>query len=114
MQIQQPASMKLNAQEAGADVKESGLFADSGHLEDGGLMSQSPTPLLSGGRGIYKEGEGNRTQRSGEGGCVAKFSTCRQAQSIPIRQVIVQCASSWFSHPGSTGESQQISQSWNA
>ena len=44
------ASMKADTQEAGADVKESGLFADAGHLEDGGLRSQSPSPSLSGGR----------------------------------------------------------------
>ena len=55
-------------------------------------MSQSPSPHLSGGRGFYKEGEGNRTKRSREG--VEKFSTCRLAQSIPIRQVEVWCVSS--------------------
>ena len=30
-------------QEASAGVKESGLFADAGHWEDRGLMSQSPS-----------------------------------------------------------------------
>ena len=44
MQFWLPAAMKANTQEAGADVKESGLFADAGHLEDGGLMSQNPSP----------------------------------------------------------------------
>ena len=39
-----------------------------------------------------------RTKRSRHG--VVKFSTCRRAQSIPIRQVMVRCASSWFSHSG--------------
>ena len=91
--------MKSNTQEIiSADVKESGLFADACYLEDGGLITQSPSPNLSGGRGFYKEGKGNRTKRSKKG--VAKFSTCRQAQSIPIRQVMVCCVSSWFSHPG--------------
>ena len=71
---------------------------------------------------IYKEGEGNRTKGSREE--VEKLSTCRRAQSIPIRQVMVQCAPSWSSHPGlviltlrhpgSTVEGQQISQSWDA
>ena len=28
--------MKANTQEAGADVKESGLFSGAGHLKDGG------------------------------------------------------------------------------
>ena len=42
--------------------------------DDGGLTSQSPFPLLTGGRGFYKEGEGNRAKRSREG--VEKFSTC--------------------------------------
>ena len=44
MQVWQSATMKANSWEAGADVKESGLFADAGHLEVGGLMSQSPPP----------------------------------------------------------------------
>ena len=35
--------------------------------EDGGLLPQSPFPYLSGGRGFYKEGEGNRTETK-EGG----------------------------------------------
>ena len=68
--------------EAGAAGKESGLFSRAGNLEDGGLMSQSPSPPLSGGRGFHKEGEGKRTKRSREG--AGKFSRCRQAQSIPI------------------------------
>ena len=38
MQVQLLAAMKDNTREAGADVKESGLFADAGHLEDGRLM----------------------------------------------------------------------------
>ena len=71
-------------------------------------MSQSPSPLpLSGGRGFYKEGEGNRTQRS------------------RIRQVMVWCAASWLHvipfhviqnlhHPGSTVTGQQISWDWNS
>ena len=44
MQVQLPAATKANTSEAGADVKESGLFLGAGHLEDGGLMSQSPSP----------------------------------------------------------------------
>ena len=39
-----PAAAKASTRGAGADVKESGLFADAGHLEDGALMSQSPSP----------------------------------------------------------------------
>ena len=54
---------KANTWEAGADVKESGILSDAGHLEDEELMSQSPSPPLSGGRGFYKEGEGNRTRK---------------------------------------------------
>ena len=64
-----------------------------------GTQSPSPSPPLSGGRGFYKEGEENRTKRPRER--VEKFSTCRRAQCILITQVMVQCASSWFSHPGS-------------
>ena len=35
--------MEASTQEAGADVNENYLFAYAGHLEDGGLMSQSST-----------------------------------------------------------------------
>ena len=92
-QVRLPAARKANTQEAGADVKESGLFTcqPSGRQ---GLMSQSPYPHLSGGRGFHKEGYGNRTKRSREG--FEKFSLCWPAQSIPIRQVMVRCASSHF------------------
>ena len=118
-----PAATKASAREAAADVKEHGLFADAGHLEDEGRTSQSPSPPLSGGRGFHKEGEGSRTERSREG--VEKFSACRWAQSILIREVMFQCTSSWLSHPGftlsppsshpgSTDEGQQISWNWDA
>ena len=43
-QIQLPATEKPNTQEAGADGKESCLFSGASHLEDGGLMFQSPSP----------------------------------------------------------------------
>ena len=48
---------------------------------------------------FYKDGEGNITKRSRLGG-VAKFSMCRWAQSIPIRQMMVWCVSCWFGHLG--------------
>ena len=67
MQVRLPAATKANTREAGADVKESGLFSGAGCLEDRGLMTQSLSPPLSGGGGFYKEGEGNRTKRSQEG-----------------------------------------------
>ena len=116
MQVRLPAAWKANTQEAGADVKESGLFSDANHLEDEGLMCQSPSPHLSGGRGVFEKGEGKRTKRSREG--VAKFSWCRRAWSIPIRPMTVRRASSWFSQPdsmsaSSTDEGQQISWSWD-
>ena len=75
--------MKANTQEAGADVKESGLCSGASNLENGashlkahllgngGLTSES----LSGGRGFYKEAEGNRINRSGKG--AENFCTCR-------------------------------------
>ena len=56
------ATTKANTQESGADVKESGLFADAASRR-GGLMSKNPSPHLSGGKAFYKEGEGNRTKR---------------------------------------------------
>ena len=42
-----PDAMKANTQEAGADEKESGLFADAGHLEDGCHVSK-PIPWKMG------------------------------------------------------------------
>ena len=75
------------------------VYSDANHLEDVGLMSQSPYPHLSTGRGFHKEGRETELRYQGEG--VEKFSTCRRAQSIQIRTVIILCASSWFSHPGS-------------
>ena len=48
------------------------VYSDAGHPEDG-LMSQSPSPPLSGGRGFYKEGEGEQNKEIREG--VIKFST---------------------------------------
>ena len=42
-QVWLPVATKANAAEVGADVKDSSLCADAGHLEDGGLMSQSPS-----------------------------------------------------------------------
>ena len=62
-------------------------------MEDGGLGSQSPSPHLSGGRGFYKEGEGNRPKKSREE--VEKFSVCRLIQSIPIRQMMVYIILVW-------------------
>ena len=124
MQVRLPDAWKANTQEAGADVKESGLCSGASNLENGashlkahllgngGLTSES----LSGGRGVFEKGEGKRTKRSREG--VAKFSWCRRAWSIPIRPMTVRRASSWFSQPdsmsaSSTDEGQQISWSWD-
>ena len=80
-------------------LENGGLMSQSASpWEDGRLMSQSPYLPLSTGRSFFKEGEGNRTKRSREE--VEKLSTCRGAHSILIRQVMVQCAPSWSSHPG--------------
>ena len=62
-QVQLPDTTEANALEAGADVKGSGLFSSAGHLEDGGLTSQSPSPLLSGGF-IRRE---RRTEQTDQG-----------------------------------------------
>ena len=68
MQVQLPAATKANTQEAGADVKESGLFSGASHLGDGGLTSRSPAPHLCGGRGFYKQGEGKQNREIKGGG----------------------------------------------
>ena len=134
MQVGMPAATKPNTQEAGANLK--CFYSDTGNLEEGGIMlqspswedgeciskpiswgnvglrSQSPSPHLRGGRGFYKNGERNRTKRSRE--WTGKFFTCRLAQSIPIRQVMVRCTLSWLRPPDSMDEGQQISRSWDA
>ena len=38
MQVQLPVATKSKTQDAGADVKESGLFSGTSHLEDGKLL----------------------------------------------------------------------------
>ena len=101
-QVQLPAATKASIREASADVKERGLFSGASYLEDGDsclkahVQGRSPSPHLSEGRGFYKKGEENRAKRLREG--VAKFSTCRWVQSIPIRQVMVWYASPCFRH----------------
>ena len=90
------------------------LFADAGHLEDGGLMSQRPSLPLRGCRGFYKEGKGNRAKRSWER--VAMFSKCRVAQSVLIQLVMCLILASChpgFMHSGIHVEGQQTSQSWD-
>ena len=87
-QVRLPAAMNINTWEAGAAVKKSGLLGVS-HLEDGGLTSQSPSPLLSGEQNKKIKGKGWQS------------SLCRWAQSIPIRQMMLLCASPWFSYLGS-------------
>lgn len=60
------ATVKAGTGEAGADLKESGLFSGARNLEDGELTSQSPSPHLREGRGFYKVRK-NRTKRPREG-----------------------------------------------
>ena len=55
---------KANTQDAGVDVKESGLFSGSTTWKMGDSHLKAH---LSGGRGFYKEGKGNRTKRSRRG-----------------------------------------------
>ena len=95
-----PAVTKANTQEAGADVKESGLFSGGGSREEKGLTSQSPAPgkmgdachkahlHLSEEAEVFTRREMGTEQRDGGRG-LKKFSKCRRAQSIRIRQVMV-------------------------
>ena len=111
--------MKANTQEAGANVKESGLFLVVGHLEDGDSCQKAHRHLSVEAKVFIRRKE-NRTKRSRQG--VEKFSTGRQAQSIPITQVMVRCgcASSRLHfirplcHFDSRVEGQRISGSWDA
>ena len=50
--------------------------------EDEGLMSQSPSSLLSAGRGFYKEGEGNQNKETKGGGCLK--SSLRAHKHSPL------------------------------
>ena len=75
-------------------------------MEDGRLslgkmgerMSQSPSSHLSGCRGFYQEGEGNKTKRSRVG---VEVFTVQTSTVHSNKTVMAQCASSRFSHPGS-------------
>ena len=93
---------KANTRDAGADERK-GVYSGAGHLEGGGLVSQSPSfgtmgdshlkahLPLSVEAEVFIRTEGNRTKRSREG--VAQFSTGRRTQSIPMRQVMARCVS---------------------
>ena len=83
-------------------------------------MLQSPSPPLSGGRGFYKEREGNRTEIE-EGGCKVLYvqrSTVPSGEASDSSVCVTLGHSSWvqviltFHHPGSTVEDQQIFRSW--
>ena len=110
MQVQRCATSKANTHEAGADIKESGFFSGASHLEDGGVLSQSPFLPLNGGRGLYKEGEGNRTKRSREG--VGKFYMQMSTVHSDLDGLV--CVILASRHPGSIVQGQQISRSWDA
>ena len=87
--------------------------------EDRALTSPSPSPPLSGGRGVYKDGgEQNRDQSRG----LKRALHAEQTERSPFRGW-----GEWRSggchpglvipasrHPGSIYEGQQISQSWDA
>ena len=118
-QVRLPAATRDNIGEVCADVKERDLFADAGHLEDGGCMSQSSSPLLSRGRGFYKEGEGNRIRIKG-GGCkvlYVQMSTVYSDKANDVHHpglVILDSRHPVLLHPDSVVEGQQISRSWDA
>ena len=102
--------MKANTPQADADVKEKwficrcrpsgrwGIHISKPSSWKMGTHVTKPTSISHWRQNFYKEGEGSRTKRSRKG--VEKFSTCRPAQSTPIRPVMVRCAASWFSRPG--------------
>ena len=48
-QVWLPAAAKADTREAGAEGKERSLFSGAGHLEEGVLTSQSPSPWEDGG-----------------------------------------------------------------
>ena len=69
------------------------VYSDAGHLENERLLPQSPSPPLSGGRGFYKEGEGNRTEIKG-GGCKVLYMQMSTVHSYkasdgPVRIILV-------------------------
>ena len=83
--------------------------------DGGGLVSEIPHSRLSAGGGFHKEGEGNRTERLGER--AEKFSTCKRAQSVPIRTSNLVKQRSGVHRPGFhcldfKGEGQLASRRW--
>ena len=94
------------------------VYSDASHLEDGGgdschkghLYLSVETEVL-GGFFVKKREEQNKEMEGG----VEKFSPCRRAWSIPIRQSgSVVCVLLASRPPGSTVEGQQIPWSWDA
>ena len=67
MQVWLPAATKANSQGAGADVKASGLFSGASHLEDGGPVSQSPSPLSVEAGAFIRRERGTEQRYQGRG-----------------------------------------------
>lgn len=65
--------------------------------EDEELLSQSPPPHLSAGRGFYEEGKGkvNQEIKGRDSLCAGQASTVHSNKDIKIGQVMVWCVSSW-------------------
>ena len=75
-------------------------------------MPQTPSPLLSGSRGFYKEGEGNRMKRSRKEVIVLHVlvSTVHSNKASDGLAGIILASP----HPGSTAEGQQTSRGWDS
>lgn len=111
-----PPRKPINTRKAGAEVKERGSLRCRPPGKDSGRVSQSPPPPLSAGRGVDKEGEGNRTKIRGGGRKVLHVQTSQvhscNASHCPVCNILTW--SSWLGHPGSTAEGQLTSQAWDA
>ena len=133
--VQLPAATKANTQEAGVDVKESGFIqmlatwemeelCHQAHLLGRyGIHVSKPTSNSQWNQSKHNLEVFTRRERGTEQfdqGRGLQSSLRASAQSLPMKQTVVWCASSWvhvipaLRHSGSMGEGQYTSGSWVA
>ena len=84
------------------------VYSDAGHLEDGGLMSQSLSPYRSGGKGFYKDERSTQQRDQGRQLKVLYLQTSTfHSDKDNVGPVCILI----LHHPDSVVEGEQISQS---
>ena len=105
--MQLTAATEANTQEAGADVKKvvycqvPAMWKMGTHVtkpiswEDGDSCLKAHLPLSVEAEVCIRAGRGTEERDQGRG-----LKSSPSAESVPVRSVMGQCMSPWFSHPG--------------